>query len=84
MPQLVFIHGPGAGASADANEHHQRHFSGSLAPTQPGHHQGTPRPDDARYNEWVSGWRWGQGKHRDQVLDGDTLGASISLQYRQD
>ena len=84
MPQLVFIHGPGAGACADAYEHQLRHFRGSLAPTLPGHLQGTRCPDVARYTEWVRGWLWAQGKQSDLVLVGYTLGACIALQYGLD
>ena len=36
MAQLVFIHGPGAGACADAYTHQLAHFKGSVAPTLPG------------------------------------------------
>lgn len=84
MPQLVFIHGPGAGACADAYEHQLRHFRGSLAPTLPGHLQGTRCPDVTRYTEWVRGWLWAQGKQKDLVLVGYTLGACIALQYGLD
>lgn len=84
MPQLVFLHGPGAGACADAYVHQLQHFRGSLAPTLPGHLEGTHCPDVARYTEWVRGWLWAQERHRDLVLVGYTLGASIALQYALD
>ena len=84
MPQLVFLHGPGAGACADAFHHQRRHFPDSVAPTLPGHLEGTRCPDVARYMEWVRGWLWAQGLHRDLVLVGYTLGASIALQYGLD
>jgi len=84
MTQLVFLHGPGAGACADAYYHQSRHFPDSLAPTLPGHLEGTRCPDVARYMEWVRGWLWAQGKNKDLVLVGYTLGASIALQYALD
>ena len=84
MPQLVFIHGPGAGACADAFEPQLKHFPGSVAPTLPGHLEGTRCPDVVRYTEWVRGWLWAQGMKKDLVLCGYTLGASIALQYGLD
>lgn len=84
MPQLVFIHGPGAGACADAFTHQLAHFKGSVAPTLPGHLEGARCPDVVRYTEWVRGWLWAQGLKKDLVLVGYTLGASISLQYALD
>jgi pimeloyl-ACP methyl ester carboxylesterase len=84
MPQLVFIHGPGAGACADAFVHQLRYFPGSVAPTLPGHLEGTRCPDVARYTDWVRGWLWAQERTRDLVLVGYTLGASIALQYALD
>lgn len=84
MAQLVFIHGPGAGACADAYHHQLQHFAGSVAPTLPGHLEGTRCPDVARYTEWVRGWLWAQGLNKDLVLVGYTLGASIALQYGLD
>ena len=84
MPQLVFIHGPGAGACADAYVHQLGHFAGSVAPTLPGHLEGTRCADVARYTEWVRGWLWAQNLKRDLVLVGYTLGASIALQYALD
>jgi len=84
MPQLVFLHGPGAGACADAYYYQLRHFPKSVAPTLPGHLEGAPCPDVARYTEWVRGWLWAQGLKKDLVLVGYTLGASIALQYALD
>jgi len=84
MPQLVFIHGPGAGACADAFHYQSRRFPGSVAPTLPGHLEGTRCPDVARYTEWVRGWLWAQDLKQDLVLVGYTLGASIALQYGLD
>src|SRR5690348_15448411 len=84
MSQLVFIHGPGAGACADAYEHQLKYFPGSVAPTLPGHLEGTHCADVLRYTEWVRGWLWAQGMSKDLVLVGYTLGASIALQYGLD
>ena len=84
MPQLVFIHGPGAGACGDAYHYQLEHFPGSVAPHLPGHLEGTRCPDVARYTEWVRGWLWAQGLTKDLVLVGYTLGASIGLQYGLD
>jgi len=84
MPQLVFLHGPGAGACADAYHYQSRHFPDSVAPTLPGHLEGIRCPDVARYTEWVRGWLWAQGLNKDLVLVGYTLGASIALQYGLD
>ncbi len=84
MPQLVFLHGPGAGACADAFVHQRRRFPDSVAPTLPGHLEGTRCPDVARYAEWVRGWLWAQGRNKNLVLVGYTLGASIALQYGLD
>ena len=84
MPQLVFLHGPGAGACADAYYYQLRHFSGSVAPTLPGHIEGAPCADVARYSDWVRGWLWAQGLNWDLVLVGYTLGAAIALQYGLD
>jgi len=84
MTQLVFIHGPGAGACAAAYEYQTTHFPGSVAPDLPGHLDGAPCPDVARYTDWVRGWLWAQGMKKDLVLVGYTLGASIALQYALD
>ncbi len=84
MPQLVFLHGPGAGACADAYHYQLAHFPSSVAPTLPGHLEGTRCPDVARYADWVRGWLWARGLRTDLVLVGYTLGASIALQYGLD
>lgn len=84
MPQLVFLHGPGAGACADAYYYQLKHFKGSVAPTLPGHLEGAPCPDIKSYMEWVRGWLWAQGLKKDFVFVGYTLGASIALQYGLD
>ena len=84
MPQYVFIHGPGAGGSADSFVHQLAHFPASLAPNLPGHLSGSPCPDVPRYAEWLRGWLWAQGRQQDLVLVGFTLGACIALQYGLD
>jgi pimeloyl-ACP methyl ester carboxylesterase len=84
MTNLVFLHGPGAGACADAYEYQLKHFKGSVAPTLPGHLGGTPCADVKGYTEWVRGWLWAQALSKDLVLVGYTLGASIALQYSLD
>src|SRR5687768_9809970 len=84
MPQLVFLHGPGAGACADAFYYQRQFFPQSVAPNLPGHLEGAHCPDVARYTEWVRGWLWAQGLKKDLVLVGYTLGASIGLQYGLD
>ena len=84
MPQLVFLHGPGAGACADAFYYQRRHFPKSVAPTLPGHLEGSRCPDVTGYMEWVRGWLWAQDLKADLVLVGYTLGASIALQYGLD
>jgi len=84
MPQLVFLHGPGAGACADAYTYQLKHFQGSVAPTLPGHLEGTRCADVKGYTEWVRGWLWAQGLNKELVLVGYTLGASIALQYGLD
>ena len=84
MTQLVFIHGPGAGACAEGYVHQLSHFPGSLAPNLPGHLCGAPCPSVERYTDWLRGWLWAQDKQRDLVLVGFTLGACIALQYGLD
>jgi 3-oxoadipate enol-lactonase len=81
MAQLVFLHGPGAGGCAEAFHYQLEHFRGSLAPTLPGHPTGVSCASVERYTEWVRGWLWARGHHRDLVLVGFTLGACIALQY---
>jgi pimeloyl-ACP methyl ester carboxylesterase len=84
MPQLVFIHGPGAGACADAYVNQLGHFPNAVAPTLPGHLDGARCADVVRYTEWVRGWLWAQGLTKDLVLVGYTLGGCIALQYALD
>ncbi len=84
MSQLVFLHGPGAGGCADAYYYQRQHFPESVAPTLPGHLEGTRCPDIVRYTEWLRGWLWAQGLNSELVLVGYTLGASIALQYGLD
>jgi pimeloyl-ACP methyl ester carboxylesterase len=84
MAQLVFLHGPGAGACADAFQYQLEHFPGSVAPTLPGHLAGSRCQDVKGYTEWVRGWLWAQGLNASLVLVGYTLGASIALQYGLD
>ena len=84
MPQLVFLHGPGAGGCAEAFRYQLDYFRGSLAPTLPGHGAGASCASVERYTEWVRGWLWAQGRHHDLVLVGYTLGACIALQYGLD
>lgn len=84
MAQLVFLHGPGAGACADAFHYQIKHFPGSIAPTLPGHLEGVRCPDVSRYTEWVRGWLWSRDLRKDLVLVGYTLGACIALQYGLD
>jgi 4,5:9,10-diseco-3-hydroxy-5,9,17-trioxoandrosta-1(10),2-diene-4-oate hydrolase len=84
MTQLVFIHGPGAGATPKSFRYQLEHFPGSLAPVLPGNPDGTACPSIERYVEWVRGWLWAQGHKRDLVLCGYTLGGYIALQYALD
>ena len=84
MPQLVFLHGPGAGACADAYHYQTRHFPKSVAPTLPGHLEGRRCADVKGFTEWVRGWLWAQGLNKDLVLVGYTLGGCIALQYALD
>ena len=60
------------------------HFRGSIAPALPGHLTGVSCASVERYTDWVRGWLWAQGQHRDLVLVGFTLGACIALQYALD
>ena len=84
MTQLVFIHGPGAGACAEGFVYQLEYFPGSLAPDLPGHLSGEPCPDVERYTDWLRGWLWSQDRQHDLVLCGFTLGACIALQYGLD
>jgi len=84
MSQLVFIHGPGAGGCAEAFRYQLDHFRGSITPTLPGHPAGVSCASVERYTDWIRGWLWAQGHHRDLVLVGFTLGSCIALQYALD
>lgn len=84
MPQLVFIHGPGAGGCAEAFCLQRAAFPGSLVPDLPGHLSGTSCASVERYTDWLRGWLWAQGQTRDLVLVGFTLGSCIALQYALD
>ena len=84
MNQMVFIHGPGAGGCAESFIHQLHRYPGSLAPTLPGHLEGTPCANVERYTEWLRGWLWSKGKRQDVVLVGFTLGACIALRYGLD
>jgi len=84
MPQLVFIHGPGASGTAAAWKNQLNYFPGSVAPTLPGNLEGTHCPDVVRNMEWVRGWLWAQGLKKDLVLVGYTLGSAVALQYGLD
>jgi 3-oxoadipate enol-lactonase len=84
MSQLVFLHGPGAGGCAEAFHYQVDHFRDSLAPTLPGHGAGASCTSVERYTDWVRGWLWAQGQHRDLILVGYTLGSCIALQYGLD
>lgn len=81
MPQLVFLHGPGAGSCADAFHYQLRHFPGSVAPNLPGHLEGTHCRTIVRFTEWTRGWLHAQGLKKDLVIVGYTLGAAIGLEY---
>ena len=84
MAQLVFIHGPGAGACGEGYAYQLEHFPGSLAPTLPGHLDGKACANVERYTEWLRGWLWARERREDLVLVGFTLGACIALQYALD
>ena len=84
MSQMVFIHGPGAGGRADSFVHQLKYYPGSLAPTLPGHPDGTSCANVERYTEWLRGWLWSKGRQKDLVLVGFTLGGCVALQYGLD
>jgi pimeloyl-ACP methyl ester carboxylesterase len=84
MTQMVFIHGPGAGGRADSFVHQLKYYPGSLAPTLPGHPDGTSCANVERYTEWLRGWLWSKGRQKDLVLVGFTLGGCAALQYGLD
>ena len=84
MNQMVFIHGPGAGGCADSFVHQLKYYPGSLAPTLPGHPDGTACPNVELYTEWVRGWLWSKDRQKGFVLVGFSLGGCIALQYGLD
>jgi len=84
MTQLVFIHGPGAGACGEGYAHQLAHFPGSLAPNLPGHLEGTACSDVGQYAEWLRGWLWAKDVRSELILVGFTLGSCIALQYALD
>ena len=84
MTQLVFIHGPGAGACGEGYSHQLSYFPGSLAPDLPGHLEGTACSDVGRYAEWLRGWLWAKDIRSGLILVGFTLGSCIALQYALD
>jgi 4,5:9,10-diseco-3-hydroxy-5,9,17-trioxoandrosta-1(10),2-diene-4-oate hydrolase len=84
MTQMVFIHGPGAGGCAESFVYQLNYYLSSLAPTLPGHPDGAPCASVERYTDWLRGWLWSQGKQKDLVLVGYTLGGCIALQYGLD
>jgi pimeloyl-ACP methyl ester carboxylesterase len=84
MPQLVFLHGPGAGSCADAFHYQLQHFPGSVAPNLPGHLEGTHCRTIERFTEWTRGWLYAQGLKKDLVIVGYTLGGAIGLEYGLD
>lgn len=81
MHQLVFIHGPGAGGNSQAWHEQLKYFPGSLAPDMPGNPEGSTCHSLAGCVEWLRGWLWAQGKKRDLVLVGYTLGSCIAIEY---
>src|SRR5262245_32697379 len=84
MTQMVFIHGPGAGGCADSFVHQLKYYPDSLAPNLPGLPDGNSCATVERCTEWLRGWLWSQGKQRELVLVGFTLGGCIALQYGLD
>ena len=84
MTQMVFIHGPGAGGCAESFVYQLQYFPGSLAPTLPGHPEGSACASVERYADWLRGWLWSQRKHKELALVGYTLGGCIALQYGLD
>ena len=84
MTQMVFIHGPGAGGCAESFVCQLKYYPGGLAPTLPGHPDGAPCASVERYADWLRGWLWSQGKRKELVLVGYTLGGCIALQYGLD
>ncbi len=84
MPNLVFIHGPGAGGCSEGFHYQLQHFPGSLAPDLPGHPEGESLATVAEYAEWLRDWLHRAGHRKDLVLAGFTLGACVALQYALD
>ncbi|MES3000014.1 MAG: alpha/beta hydrolase [Pseudomonadota bacterium] len=81
MHQLVFIHGPGAGGNSQSWKEQLAYFPGSLAPDMPGNPDGSTCHTLTGCVEWLRGWLWAQGKKRDLVLVGYTLGSAIAIEY---
>jgi len=81
MHQLVFIHGPGAGGNSVSWHEQIKHFPGALAPDMPGNPEGSTCHSIAGCVHWLRGWLWAQGKKRDLVLVGYTLGSCIAMEY---
>lgn len=84
MPQIVFIHGPGAGSCSAGFKYQLEHFPGSLAPDLPGHREGYSLDTVEEYTEWLRDWLHERGYDRDLILSGFTLGACVALQYALD
>ena len=61
-----------------------KYYPGALAPTLPGHPEGTSCANVERYAEWLRGWLWSKDKRKDLVLVDFTLGGCIALQYGLD
>jgi pimeloyl-ACP methyl ester carboxylesterase len=81
MPQLVLVHGPGAGGCAVSYRYQLERFPGALAPDLPGHLEGESFDDVAGYTRWLRDWLHGQGLTGGLVLAGFTLGACVALDY---
>ncbi len=81
MPQLVLIHGPGAGGCAASYRCQLQRFPDALAPDLPGHPEGEPFGDAAGYANWLREWLHARGHKSGLVLAGFTLGACVALDY---
>ena len=81
MPQLVLIHGPGAGGCAASYHYQLQRFPGALAPDLPGHLEGESYDDVSGYTHWLREWLQGRGHTGGLVLAGFTLGACVALDY---
>lgn len=79
--QLVFIHGPGAGGNSRSWHEQLGFFPGSLAPDMPGNPEGSTCHSLLQCVDWLRGWLWAQGKRKDLVLVGYTLGSCIAIEY---